>query len=436
MKQSVQAREELTIPTYTVGKTKQQPRAKIPRSLLTTIVCAGLICAVLYVPPILTTKDESISYSSTNLTHKADPTAMQVAQDYLRNHPDDDFDGDGLINELENDWNTGVYVPDHDGDGTSDYAEIYLTETNPKMVDDAISRYVINSDTKNGLSVNTPFTVNGVVLWADDYNSKARGSVISLPDGSYNFYRFTGWVQFENATYAYKVVNNTQVALKKNANGYFYIDNSGLTNVRIYTEQPDSCVALYVFGNRILLPDNIATRLLNAILPHKGTGLLVSKLALKNDFDGTWDDSANIKQNIKTTYYAESYPDNRFAMDGSNSITTLSQIMTAIDNGNNVIVSLMSHTSGENIVEIYGYTKQGNLLVCDPSTNTDDGNYGIINIDIIGERILDATGTIATYEHFQFNGCGYNSASRHRFTIVDIVPAGGAINRTIAGTAD
>lgn len=435
LKKGVEAREQVNIPTYTISK--QKPR-KIPRPVVGIVLAALLIFGTIYLPPMLLDEPVVGQYASVNLIAQADPAAMQEAQSYLQNNPEKDFDGDGLTNEEEQNYGTGIYTPDNDDDGTSDAAELWVTETNPKVADDAIVRYVITADTKNGNDVNTPFQVNNVVLWAENYQAKARGGVIQLPDNSYNFYRFTGWAQFPDTaqgpvTCAYKVVNGIQVPLERNENGYFFIDDASLVNVRVYTEQPESCIVLYLVGNRYILPDNIGTRILNFVLPHKSVGLITSKAALVNDFDGTWDSLEQAKTNQKTIYHAPALPSARFETNDANDLNTLSLIISALEDGQNAIISLMSHTAGEVLLEVYGYTPQGNLLVCSPETNSDDGNFGVLNVSVVCERMLNKDQALEQYQHFWFQGCGYSSTERHRLMLLDFVQAGTTVDKTGEG---
>lgn len=416
VKNKVDAREELVIPTYTLGR---KPRSKRFRRIFIILSCLTLLLLAIYMPPYLLDAPDTNYHASVDLTASADRQAMEDAQTYLRNNPDADFDRDGLSNEGEVSANTGVYLPDNDGDGTSDYAELYLTETNPRNPDDSALNFVINADAKTGNAVNTPFKVNDVVLWADDYSSKARGSVLQLSDGSYVFYRFQGWAQFPSGKYAYKVVEGSQVALETNSSGYFYIDTPELLTVRVYDEQPAPCHLLTLLGSKYTLPDNFFTRVLSFILPSRGFGLITCRPALVNDFDGTWSEQAVANEVI--SYQAPALQQERFS---KNQITLadLAVIFHQIDNGNNVILSLMSHECGESLVEVYAYTNKNNLLVCDPSTGE---QLGVINITAYSERLLDVSGTIQEYEQFAFSGCGYSSAARHRIAIIDILtPAG------------
>lgn len=422
MKSRVEAREQVSIPTYTIQKKKR----KIP-IIIPAIVGVILIAFVtIYLPPMLVEEPDMMTRGSVNLTEAADPQALEWAQTYIRNNPEEDFDHDGLTNEQELNNSTGVYIPDNDFDGTTDYAELYLTETNPCYYDNSIINFVQQSDAKTGNAVNTPFKVHDIVMWADDYESKARGGVIPLADGSYNFYRFQGWVQFpsEEARYAYKVVNGVQEELKKNESGYFYVDTKDLVNVRVYAEKPASCYIVSLLGERYMLPDNVGTQILDVILPGKGFGLITIKKALVNDLDDTWSEVAVVNDIITTQI--DEFDLDRFGRNDLD-LDDLSTIFTQIDSGNNVLISLMSHQTGEVIVEVYGYTSRNNLLVCDPRTGEE---YGVLNVQVKGERVLDQEGSIFSYEHYDFTGCGYSSNARHRLMILD------AINATTASIGD
>jgi len=60
-----------------------------------------------------------------------DTAAIKGMREYVRDHPDDDFDNDGVLNDLELAYGTNSRCIDTDGDGISDYAEIFIAETDP-----------------------------------------------------------------------------------------------------------------------------------------------------------------------------------------------------------------------------------------------------------------------------------------------------------------
>lgn len=414
LKDRIEAREAVVIPTYTIAKQHR----KIPKPFFIIFTVVLLLFTTIYLPPMVISEPDTSAHTSVDLRLSANPNAMEWALTYLRNNPEMDFDGDGLVNETELSYNTGVYLIDNDDDGTTDYAELYLTETNPCVYDESVINFVKQADIKTGSPVNKPFKLHDVILWADDYESKARGGVIPLADGSYNFYRFEGWCQFpDDAQYAYKVVNGVQQALEKNESGYFYIDSKELMNVRVYQTKPEACYLVRLLSNEFTIGDSTLGKVLSTVLPSKGYGLIVCKPALVNDFDGTWEETA--VKNAPTAKKLGEYSEERFGRD-QQSLADLSTIFSEINSGRNVIVSLMSHEIGEVFVEVYGYTNRNNLLICDPETGDD---YGALNIKVVGERVLDQTGSIVSYEHFIFTGCGYSSAARHRLMVVETVAA-------------
>lgn len=418
MKAAVDAREELAIPTYTLGR--KQPGKHFKRNLILIAIITFLAIAI-YVPPLFINEPAVDNYASVDLTQSSDRAAMESAQIHLRNNPEADFDGDGLTNESELNAGTGVYIIDNDDDGVTDYAELYITKTNPKIKDDALQSFVINADAKNGATVNTPFKVGDVVLWADDYTSKCRGSVLPLQDGSYVFYRFKGWVQFPSGEYAYKVEHGLQSELKRNDNGYFYLDTDELVNVRVYKEKPEACHVLSLFGTQYCLNDDYFGKALSFFLPSSGFGLITCRPALVNDFDGTWAEAV-VTKNDPAHYSTDELDVERFGRD-DRGLEDLSTIFAAIDDGKNVIISLMSHEVGESLVEIYGYTNRNNLLICDPISGD---HLGAIYIRPYSSRLLDASGSIQEYRLFFWSGCGYSSSARHRIMLINTIAAGTA----------
>jgi len=417
MKSKVDKREEAVIPTYTLGK-KQRHGPKLPLKWVIIIALLVLFTVVIYVPPMIF--DEPDTNRHVSLSISPNSAAMEEAITYLRNNPTADFDGDGLTNEQESSYNTGVYKIDNDGDGVTDYAELYITGTNPCVYDDAIIQYVIDLDAKSGNSVNTPFKVHNITMWADDYESKAKGSVIEIYEGNFKFSGFTGWVRFPDNEYAYLVENGYQTLLPQNEQGYYHISSSdGDVIVRAYTEPLTTCHVLSLLGNKYQIKDNFLGKALTFIFPSRGFGLMTCRPATMADLDGTWDETGYFNDPVQ--YTVNELDSSRFTRD-QNQLSDLSNVMRQIDAGNNAIISLMSHITGEVILEVYGYTDRNNLLVCDPATGE---SLGVLNITIISKRLLDKSGNINQYEYFEFNGCGYSSANRHRIAVIDFISSSG-----------
>lgn len=397
---------EFDIPEYQLGKRKSRNgrKARALKRIGIIVLIFALVAGLFYLPPLYFKEADRVRLPSEVIA--GDDTMLQVSISYMRNNPDLDFDGDGLTNEQELEYNTNVYGIDNDRDGVTDYAELYITETNPCLYDDGIIEYVKSL----GGAANDPFKIHNVVMWADDYESKAKGSVVLLQDG-YRFSNFSGWVQFPEGKYAYKVENGYQTALKSNGNGQFYIDcKNSLETVRVYNSELPMTYLVHVFGNVFYMEDNWIGKALSFILPSYGTAPITCRKVAIADGDGTNEEIATA--NPITTINLEELSESRFGMN-QNSLTDLSYVYEEINKGNNVVASLYSHTTGEVLVEIYGYTNRDNLLIADPETGEE---LGYLNITVQSSRLLDNSESIQQYEWFSFEGCGYSSELKHRIS--------------------
>lgn len=388
------------------------PSRLIRWKLLIPIILAVLLIAAVYLPPLMLERP-AVGYHSVPVA--ANTAALKELADYQRNAIKEDFDGDGLTNEQEITYGTGVYTVDHDGDGVTDYAELYITDSNPAIYDNEIISFVQQADSLSGNKANTPFKDDGVILWADDYASKARGAVASPYQDVYKITDFRGWIQLpERYRSAYKMDNAFQAPLKQNADGYFYVDASDApVYIHAYKTQPEECIALSILTTDYKLPKNAFTKALKTILPSNGFGLLVCRDALASDFEGAAEEARTVAPIVCNTAALE-LKETRFSRNCTKP-TDLQDIKDHIDNNQPVLLSLMSSTRGEAIVEVYGYTSRNNLIVCDPLT-TDP--LGVIAIDLSASRLLDASGIIMRHEFFTFTGCGFTSATRDRLAIL------------------
>lgn len=404
MQKTIASREtDFEIPEYTLGKRRVRKAKKkhIPKPLMITVMILAAIVLVLYVPPIFF-GEKVAALPSTAIP--GDDTKLQASIAYMRNNPDLDFDGDGLTNEQELEHSTNVYGIDNDNDGVTDYAELYITETNPCLYDDAIVEYVKGL----GGEANAPFKIHNVVMWADDYESKAKGSVVLLNDG-YRFSNFTGWVQFPQGKVAYKIENGYHVQLKSNKNGQIYIDcDKEMETVQVFDEELPATYLVYLFGNKYYIDDNAFGKILNFILPNYGTTPLTCKKVAVMDVDGSGKETA--KANPIAAVDVSNLSESRFGLNQT-TLDDLADVYAEIDRGNNVVISLYSHTTGEALVVCYGYTNKNNLLIADAVTGKE---LGYLNITVRSSRLLDSSGNIQQYEWFDFSGCGYSSAAKHR----------------------
>lgn len=416
MKSAVEKRE--IIPEYSLTKKKK----KMPLGLVITIGLVVLLAISIYLPPLFFKYPEK-HYHSVELY--ANTAAMKELSDFKSNNPDKDFDDDGLLNEEENRLGngTGFYTADHDDDGVSDYAELKLTGTNPRVSDTGGEAYLQKLDRISGNKVNTPFEDGGVVMWADNYTSKLRGSAIQTKPGKYLFTHFDGWVQFpSNIQSAYKFENNLHSSLEKNENGYYHIE-AGKENVivDVFTEDVKPCACLSLLTKNHKVKGGFGANLLKFILPSKGVGLITCREAIDVDFQ-TEGEQVDVQN---TPVYCDvsklQVSDSRFLRNYTK-LTDLVDINQHLGNGDTVLISLMSSSKGEAFVEVYGKTDENNLLVCDTKTGEP---LGVLQISIRSTRMLDKTESVNRYEYFLFAGCGFSSANRDRISIIAYLPQNG-----------
>jgi hypothetical protein len=407
------AKGENEIPTYSLEK-KKRKKHFIPNWIVVVTVIILLLGIAIYIPPAILRESDPYIMPSTAIS--ANELMLSTALTYLKNAPDGDFDEDGLINEKEAGNGTSAYYLDTDGDGVTDYAELYITETNPTIKSDVLVRHVKALDSASGKQVNSPIKVHNVVMWPDDYASRAYGAVVRTFDG-YRFCNFAGWVQFPDGQFAYKLENGRHVELEKNAQGYFYI-GGGTVTVHAYNEPLSMSYELaLVGGKKIQISDGFLGDALYKILPNSGRGLVVCRRAANIDKD-----TENSARGNKTAIYVPEtilLEDSRFERN-ANKLTDLADIFSAIDGGSCVVLSLYSHEVGEAFVLAYGYAYRGNIFVADIETGEP---IGAINFAERATRLLDKTGEIQQYETFSFSGCGFSSDRGHRMTkVLEVLP--------------
>jgi hypothetical protein len=404
-----------SIPTYSLGKKKKKRRKfLIPSWIVVISVILLLLAIAIYMPPMLLPDSDPFLFPSKALA--TNELALSTALTYLKNHPDEDFDEDGLINEKEASSGTGAYSIDTDGDGVTDYAELYITETSPTIKSDVFVRHIRSIDSANGKQVNSPVKVHNVVMWPDDYTSRAVGAVVRTFDG-YRFCNFTGWVQFPEGEFAYKIENGIHIELEKNSQGYFHIDG-GIVTVQVYNEPlPMKYVIEFIGGKKLQIADDFFGDILYKVLPNSGRGLIVCRKPADID-EGAVDSAIGNKTAI---YVPETIllEDSRFQRN-ANKLSDLADIFSAIDGGSCVVLSLYSHEIGEAFVLAYGYTYRGNIFVADIETGEP---IGAINFVERATRLLDKSGEVQQYAWFSFDGCGFSSDRGNRMTkVLEVLP--------------
>lgn len=342
-----------------------------------------IICGLLYLPQLFMHDDLRGEFIMT--PNAAGYTQMQK---HLENNKGEDFDSDGLKNLEEIEFGSDPYFSDSDRDGVIDGLD-----NNPLSKDKTLDNAIL----AQGTTRKDPYSMSGVILWPDNYDSWIHGAVIETQEG-FQFTGFKGWAKFPSGAYAYQYVNGKHQLLpyRENANAWHITQDC----VVVLTDnKPENTYRIRLFGHEFYMRSGIAEAL-NWLLPERGW-ITCEKMWLDDTF-------VNTNTNIYTTFKKTnpySSGDIRFEKY-SKSLDSLADVYQYISSGRYVLASLMSEEYGECIVEIYGFTETGNLIVADPQLKT---NFGILNIEVCCSRILNSDGSVGEQGWFEFYGCGYNS---------------------------
>ena len=393
-----------SIPQYTLMPEEKRKKA-IPKWVRKILIGVIVAAAVLYLPPMLLRSSDK----TPEIELKADVSAVLLANQYLKDHPNDDFDADGLVNSKEQQMGSDPYRVDTDGDGVMDSSEVFLTETNPTIHNQTMIEIAERQMKEAGKSVQSPFKINNVVMWPDNIESRAYGAVVRTLNG-YRFCNFQGWAQFPEGSYAYEIEDGIHRELRQNSDGAVYIPGPD-TTVEVY-EQPMEMLYQFSFcGLTMYLNNGILGDALCFLLPEDGPAVLACKKLASMDLD------PDVRRGAETSYgdVSPTLDDSRF---GRNQVLLqdLSRVRNSIENNEAVFASLFSPIRGEVIVLIYGYTAEGNLLAANWETKEP---IGVINIEERASRLYDAEGKTVQYEWFIFDGLGFSSYDKDRISFFE-----------------
>lgn len=384
----------------TVFDSSGRPERKAPGVGIKVLIgFAGVIAVfllIIYIPPLFS-HEKSVAQSY--LPINPDPSSLMAAKQYLKDNPGVDFDEDGLDNSMEEQKGTDPWKPDSDGDGITDYAELYVTDTSPSSTDTTLQKNVLRTDQKNNVTLGKPYKIDDILMWPDDYFSKAYGGVVRTVTGL-RFYRYTGWVKFPGEVYAYAYENGIHRELEHDDDaGAWRID--GDYEVRTYDEKLEFTDVLHVpFIGDIYLETNSFDDFLERILPKKGPSLTCRKMAV---VDTEPDTAPNVENPISLPYIDRTNGE-RFGRN-QNSLDDYRFVIESIDKGYCIAVSMYSDTVGEAIGVIYGYTAQGNLLVADESLE----KAGEITVLPYAMRMMERDGTVGQITWYEWYGFGFDS---------------------------
>ena len=334
----------------------------------------------------------------TGETLERNKNAISIANDIVKEAGSEDFDSDGLSNEEEIDLGCNPWNPDSDGDGICDGAE-QKRNTDPTKADDGLLMEIKAADQKKGESFNTPYQINGIILWADDYNSKAYGGVVRTLNG-YRFSNFKGWAQFPKK-YCYEFLPNGQhieMKYRKEENVYQIKNDHEIINT---DEKLNMVNKITWFGlKRVYLKEGKWLNRLTDLLPDFGI-ISGERIALS---DTQPDSESFTKANIQSIA-VEDTETPRFGVK-KNSLEDLSSVYAKVRDGGCVCVSLFSQTKGEALGIVYGYDRQGNLLVADRKQRKPAGK---ILIKVSGGKSIRKGKTVVQRSWIDFDGFGFHS---------------------------
>lgn len=398
------------IPVYDLkGRNRNPKTEKRKKRICITVITVGLILGFLYVPQYFI-KDKTVQPTTTYVT--LDRDAARTVNTLLRSDGDADYDGDGVSNSDESDFGTSPYLIDTDGDHVTDYAEKYVTQTDPTKATTVMIDYQTKQDNEKGKKVTSPYSINDVILYPSDYESRTYGGVVELSrdktdlTGAYRFVGFKGYVQFPVKGTAYKYENGIHTPLVHDEqNDVWYVDGDCV--VEVYSSELKVMEKFTVFGNTFYLESNNIMDVIEKILPDKGFITMSSIVEID-----TYADTSKMTQNTITKPVYDTSDTDRFK-NNTNSLNDLLFARSTIDDGGCVAVSLFSEDDGEYIGIIYGYDAEGNLLIADQDTLQGIGKLYIKEQTV---KMLDEMGDIVPVSSFTWSGLGLSSSNGYKIS--------------------
>ena len=391
------------LPLYEAGgyaPAKNKQKLMKPLCFLGVVV---LFLLAIYLPEILYSNPEP----DNAFILTADFSAVKKTNEYTRDCPEEDFDGDGLVNYLEQQYGTSPRRSDTDGDGVSDYAEIYLTDTSPSVFDEGLMEKQVDQILKQkGSSYSEPYKMAGTILWADDLEARAFGGAVRTWNG-YRFCSFRGWAEFPEAGYAYAVSDDVYTLLEYREDSNAWRING---DCQVYFSKTPleykHCLRLASWEWE--LPDNAFGRAMSAIFPDHAGILRCSPKAVHSD------SVTEVKADRIQMPEYDPEEKRRFGSN-HNGLEALSEIYAQIDAGSCIAASLNSADAGETVILVYGYTSDGHLLIADPETTKPAGKLFVYPAV---DAILMEDGEIEYENYFEFYGLGFDSQDADRIHFI------------------
>ena len=391
------------------GNFQKEPNKYIKRGIIAGSIFL-ILFLLLYIPSWIYPKEKQTASLTT------DTLMINNMTNYLKTYPNEDLDQDGLINVMEEENETSPRYPDTDRDGLSDYAECYVTFTNPKKYDNYLDKQMEEKLSQEQTSVKNPFRVGNIILWAKDLSSRAHGSVVKTYNG-YRFCDFKGYAEFPGETvYAYKYIGEKHIPLKykENEKAWEITDDS---EVRIYDHKLEPIYKLSFVKKYKYISNKYIGTILSFLLPEKSYFLSCEGLMKEDTYINA---EGSVENEIVKIDYDET-SDKRFGR-AFYTLEDLANIYHQIDEGRCLLASLLSGSLGEGIIEIYGYTETGDLLIADHQELKPIGTLAITERT---GQFMDESGTVTVRNWFDFEGFGFNSVNGNVLSIfqASVIPS-------------
>lgn len=402
---------DLDLPVYGEYGDVKRRSLKPPNWLVAIVMVVIIIVGVIYIPAIIykISNSKELTYKGQKISEiyyvSPNQDTIRSYNEYLQEHPELDFDGDGLMNSQEERQGTNPRKIDSDGDGVNDYLELYKYDTSPILYNNSIVQIVRSKTVEAGKSASSPIKINDVVMWPDDWSSRAYGSVVKTIKG-YRFCNFRGWAQFPSGYYAaYRIENGVHVPLKyKTEEHAFRID--GDWEVFPYAEELPTEYELVLFKKTSYLADGFTGKLLAFLLPDQSNLISCRKIT---SIDKVTETKMLVELPI-AKLDVSSAPKERFGTN-MNYLSDLAKVYSTLNNGKCLLMSIYVDMEGEVILEVYGYDENGSLLVAEPLSMAKVGK--IMIEERVSRIILDDTETPYNVEWYYIKGCGFDSSKKY-----------------------
>lgn len=390
--------EDLNLPQYSDDGDIKRVGIRTSKNWLIIIGAILALVAIIYVPSFFYKPASNGEELKINLKQNA----IAEYNNYLKEHPDYDFDEDGISNGQEIKNGTDPRNIDSDNDGISDFVELYVSGTNPLAADSWLVKYSKSAAEEAGKSVNSPYKVNDVVMWPKDWESRAKGSVVKTLNG-YRFCDFTGWAQFPMDYKAYKIKDGIHVALEylSEEKAYKITDDCEIV---LSPDELDTAYQFSFFGKTSIIKSSFFGKIFNFLLPNN-SGFIACKKIASIDVDPI--EPTETKIDILKLDYLN-LPDARYGKN-MNKLTNLASVYNSIKNGKCVLMSIYIEGEGEVILEVYGYDSEGSLLVADPGSQTSIGKF---KVEERVKRVMIGENTMQSIEWFNIKGFGIDSSKQ------------------------